>query len=95
VLKLLNLEGRTLQNQALILGIVAAFVLILKTIISVIFTRRTLFFLSRRGALISENLISRLLNQDLLDIQKRNVQETLYAVTQGVNIITMGVLATQ
>ena len=94
VLKLLNLEGRTLQNQALILGITAAFVLILRTVISVIFTRRTLFFLSRRGALISEDLISRLLNQELLDIQKRNIQETLYAVTQGVNIITMGVLAT-
>lgn len=94
VLRVLNLEGQTLQEQAIVLGTAAAFVLTLRTIISVIFTRRTLFFLSRRGAFISEDLISRLLNQELLDIQKRNVQETLYSVTQGVNIITMGVLAT-
>jgi ABC-type multidrug transport system fused ATPase/permease subunit len=94
VLELLQLEGRTLQSQAFILGTAAAFVFILRTAITVVFTRRTLFFLSRRGALISEDLISRLLNQGLLDVQKRNIQETLYAVTQGVNLITMGVLAT-
>ena len=93
-LELLQLEGRTLQSQAFLLGTAAAFVFVLRTVISVIFTRRTLFFLSRRGALISEDLISRLLNQGLLDVQKRNIQETLYAVTQGVNLITMGVLAT-
>jgi ABC-type multidrug transport system fused ATPase/permease subunit len=93
-LKLLHLEGKSLQSQAFILGTFAAAIFLVRTVISVVFTRRTLFFLSRRGSIISENLISRLLNQQLLDIQKRNIQETIYTVTQGVNLITMGVLAT-
>ena len=93
-LKLMHLEGKSLQTQAFTLGSIAAIIFLTRTIISVIFTRRTLFFLSRRGAVISEDLISRLLNQELLDIQKRNIQETIYASTQGVNLITMGVLAT-
>ena len=94
VLSLLNLNGRTFQTQALFLGIAAAAIFVLRTIFSVVFTRRTLFFLSNKGAEISSDLTSKLLSQGLLDIQKRNTQETLYALTQGVNMITMGVLAT-
>jgi len=93
-LKLMHLEGKSLQTQAFTLGSIAAIIFLTRTMISVIFTRRTLFFLSRRGAVISEDLISRMLNQELLDVQKRNVQETIYASTQGVNLVTMGVLAT-
>jgi ABC-type multidrug transport system fused ATPase/permease subunit len=94
VLSLFNLDGRSFQTQALFLGVAAAVIFILRTIFSVIFTRRTLFFLSNKGAEISSQLTSKLLSQGLLDIQKRNTQETLYALTQGVNMITMGVLAT-
>jgi len=93
-LKILHLDGMPLQKQAFLLGLCAAVIFILRTVISVLFSRRTLFFLSRRGAVISQDLISRLLNQSLLEIQRRNIQETLYAVTQGVNIVTMGVLST-
>jgi ABC-type multidrug transport system fused ATPase/permease subunit len=94
VLSLLNLNGKPFQTQALFLGIAAAAIFVLRTIFSVVFTRRTLFFLSKKGAEISSDLTSKLLSQGLLDIQKRNTQETLYALTQGVNMITMGVLAT-
>jgi ABC-type multidrug transport system fused ATPase/permease subunit len=48
--------------------------------------------LSRRGARISSSLISKLLSQDLLTIQRRTTQETLYAVTRGVDSITLGVI---
>ena len=93
-LSILHLNDKPLQTQALILGISAALILVFRTLFSIFFTRKTLFFLSNRGAVISDNLVSRLLNQNLLKIQERNTQETLYAVTQGVNMITMGVLAT-
>jgi ABC-type multidrug transport system fused ATPase/permease subunit len=94
VLTLLNLNGKAFQTQALFLGVSAAAIFVLRTIFSVVFTRRTLFFLSIKGAEISSDLTSKLLSQGLLEIQKRNTQETLYALTQGVNMITMGVLAT-
>lgn len=92
-LNLLRLDGYAFQQQAAILGLVAAAILIGRTIFSIIFTKRTLLFLSRRGAVISSTLISRLLAQSLLAVQERTTQQTLYSVTQGVRVITLGVLA--
>jgi len=94
VLEILGIGDNTFQTQAAILGALAASLLIGRTIFSIIFTRRTLFFLSRRGAAISADLISRLLSQPLLKIQSRTSQETLYAVTVGVTTITLGILGT-
>lgn len=94
VLDLLNLQDFTFQRQAAILGVAAALILITRTLFSIVFTRRILFFLSRRGALVSTDLISRLLAQPLLKIQSRGTQDLLYSVTHGVNAITLGVLGT-
>jgi ABC-type multidrug transport system fused ATPase/permease subunit len=94
VLVFLHLQNQSLQMQATILGGTAALVLIARTAFSIIFTRRTLFFLSRRGALISSDLISRLLSKSLLTIQERSTVETLYAVTHGVGIIVLGIIGT-
>jgi ABC-type multidrug transport system fused ATPase/permease subunit len=94
VLNLLGLGSFGFQSQVAILGLSAAGILIMRTILSIIVTRKIFYFLSRRGALISSNLISRLLSQSLLDVQKRSTQETLYAVTSGVNSIMLGVLGT-
>ena len=94
VLRILHIAGETFQTQASIIGALALVLLVGRTILSIFFTRRILFFLSRRGAKISANLISRLLAQPLLTVQMRTTQETLYAVTGGVVIITLGILAT-
>lgn len=94
VLKLLNLTNFDFQNQVAILGCSASIVLIARTIISIIATRKIFFFLSRRGAWISSNLVSRLLSQSLNEIQARSSQETLYSLTTGVSAITLGVLGT-
>jgi ABC-type multidrug transport system fused ATPase/permease subunit len=93
-LRVLHISEMQFQAQAMILGIGAVFLLVGRTILSIFFTRRILFFLSRRGAKISANLISRLLSQPLLIVQARTTQETLYAVTSGVAIITLQILAT-
>jgi hypothetical protein len=93
-LKVLHISEMSFQEQAAILGIRATLILISRTLFSVFFTRRTLFFLSRRAAVISANLVSRLLTQSLLMIQSKTTQESLYAVTYGVNTITVGVLGT-
>lgn len=94
VLRLLHLTGSSFQTQATILGATAVVLLVGRTILSIFFTRRILFFFSRRGAAISANLISRLLSQPLLIIQSRTTQETLYSITRGVEYITLNVLAT-
>jgi ABC-type multidrug transport system fused ATPase/permease subunit len=94
LLNFIGLDNKPFQTQAAVLGITAASLLIGRTIFSIIFTRRTLFFLSRRAAAISSSLMSRLLSQSLLDIQARTTQETMYALTTGVTTITLGILGT-
>jgi len=94
VLDFLHIANLSFQLQAILLGVGALFLLVGRTIISIFFTRRILFFFSRRGAKISSELVARLLSQPLLTILARTTQETVYAVTSGVAIITLQVLAT-
>ena len=93
-LSVLHISGLTFQRQALILAASAVLLLVGRTILSIFFTRRILFFLSRCGAKISSNLISRLLSQPLLIVQARTTQETLYSITRGVELIVLQVIAT-
>ncbi len=92
ILRLLNIEGFSLQYQVGILGLLAAGLLIAKTIFSIIFARKIMFFLSRRGAIISSRMIRKILNLNLVKIQERSNQETLYYSTYGVTAITLGII---
>ena len=92
-LKLLHLENLTFQYQVAALGGLAALILISRTLLSVFFSRRTMFFLSRRGANISSDLVSRLLNQSYLKVNAKSTQETIFALTSGVTVLTLVVLA--
>ena len=92
VLKLLGISDLNFQSQVAFLGLLAAAILVSRTIISVIITKKILFFLSRRSALITSNLVSRLLSQSIINVQAKTVQETAYALTAGVSSITLGIL---
>jgi ABC-type multidrug transport system fused ATPase/permease subunit len=91
-LEFFQIETFAFQSQVAILGSAAAILLISKTVVSVFFTRRTLFFLSRRSAAITSKLLAKVLNQPLLWIQKRTHQQTLFAITDGVSAIMVGVV---
>lgn len=93
VLRFLSIDKFTFQSQAIFLGLLAAFFLVSRTILSIVFTRKILFFLSMRGAQLSSRLVAKLLKQPLLLIQSKTSQETSYAVTTGVSAITMGILS--
>lgn len=93
VLEMLNLSGFVFQKQIAVLGAIAVVFLVGRTMISVFLTRKVMFFLSRRGAVISSNIISKLLNTSLTSIQSRSTQEILYATTRGVDLIVLQVLA--
>ena len=94
VLQFFQLSELSFQAQALALGASAVILFVGRTILSIFFTRRILFFFSRRGAALSTNLVSRLLSQPLVHIQSKSTQEMLYALTNGVDFITMNILAT-
>ena len=92
-LNFLNISNLSFRDQVVILGTAAAILLVSKTLFSMFFTRRIMFFLSRRSASISANLFSKLTSSDLLMIQKRSLQETIFGLTSGVERLTLGVLA--
>lgn len=94
ILEILQLDTLSFQSQVTILGLAAAFLLVIRTVLSVIFTRKILFFLSRRGANLSAQLVGKLLSRDLDVIQQRTVQQNLYSVTTGVSVITVGIIGT-
>ena len=92
ILKFLKIDHFSIQHQVAIIGLAAGLVLISKTLFSIYFSRRTLFFLSLRSANITRNLVAKLLNQSLLEVQKKSLQENIYMVTGGVGNIISGIL---
>jgi len=94
VLRVLNVENLSYESQVITIGGCVIILFVGRTVLSIFFTRRILFFFSRRGAELSTELISRVLSQPLLKVQERTTQSTLYAATTGVSVITLGILAT-
>lgn len=94
LLRWFGIENLSFQNQAALIGLFAVFVLVGRTLLSIFFSRKTLFFLGRRGAQISADLVSKTLSRSYLGIHSRSSQETLYATTSGVETVTLGVLGT-
>jgi len=92
VLRFFHVEDLVLQKQVLVLGLCACLVLVLRTILSIWVTKKTLFFLSNRAAFLSETLIAKLLTRPLLSIRERTIQETLFSLTVGVELLMLGVL---
>ena len=93
ILNFFNIEELSVQQQAFSLGILASTFLVIKTLFSVFFAKRTMYFLSYRSAKITEKLISKLLSQSLQGIRKNSVQENIYALTGGIGSIVNSIVA--
>ena len=94
VLQLIQIENLDFRSQVAILGVGAAIILIVRTIFSVYFSRKILFFLSFKASALSGRLFSRAIQEPLLSIKSKSSQELLFALTAGVTTVTMGVLGT-
>jgi len=77
---------------AVALGGTAAALLMVKSALSMLVLRRIFVFVANRQAMISSRLASRMLSRPLLDVQARSTQDASYALTVGVNALTMGVI---
>jgi len=92
VIQILGLEDDSIQRQVALIGLTAGLILVLRTVLTAIVTRRTMLFLSRRAAAVSSNLFAGLLSMNLEDIQKKTKQENLFALTTGVNQLLTGTI---
>ena len=92
LLNLLGLNSYTFQQQVIFLGLLSILMILIKTLISVYFTRRVFFYLSIKSAEISSKLMSKLLNQNLQELRKNTSQEVLYIVNDGIKNFFIGLI---
>lgn len=93
-LEILNLQDLSFQRQVTWLGILASVFLVTRTLLSALLTKRTLKFLSNRGAKISSDLVNKFLAQPLASVQNKSSFENMYSLTTGVWIAILEVLGT-
>ena len=92
VTQFIQIENLTFQNQVLVLSFITISILLTKTAASLWITRRSLRFISRRGAHLSGLLLRNLLNRPATEISSYSQQELIYSATAGVQNLTTGII---
>jgi len=90
----LRLSELTFQRQVAIIGGVAALILVGRSLLTMFISRKILYFLSYKSAAISSKLIAELLSRNITQVKRRSSQETLFAVTTGVQALMLNVAGT-
>jgi ATP-binding cassette, subfamily B, bacterial PglK len=92
-LKILNIDGREIQFQVFTIGILATLVLVFKTSISIVGSKKLLSFLGRRNSMLSSRFFKEFYNLDYTQTSKVNIQESIHHISTGVTSMIMGVVA--
>jgi len=92
LLEIFGLSNLSFQSQVGFIGLFAATLMLAKTVFSAIFVRKITFFLAFKSASVSINLINQFFSLPLRQIQSKSSQETLFALTSGVNSLMLNVL---
>jgi ABC-type multidrug transport system fused ATPase/permease subunit len=93
LMDLLGINELSFQSQVAVLSVFAVVIFLLRTFISIYFIRRTYSFFANRSALLSSDLVLKVLGQNILKLRERTIQETLFSVTEGVRALMMGTFA--
>jgi ABC-type bacteriocin/lantibiotic exporter with double-glycine peptidase domain len=93
LINLLNLQNLTFQRQIFVLGVATSLILVFKTLVSLYLTRRTIFYLSNRAAVISNTMMQKLVQLDLKKFSSFRSNDLVYAFSVGISTISMGIVA--
>ena len=88
----IGLAGFTISQLSVTVALAAVFVLVLKTVLSALLTRRITRFLANRQAEVSAGLARRFLRRPLADVQLWTTPEAIYALGSGVGAATVALL---
>ena len=94
IMDFLNLTNFEFQQQVAILGIAAGSAFIVRTISSIYINRRIMYFFSRKGASLANEVFAKVLGQNLMGVRRRSTQEYTYLFGEGISNLTIGTLAT-
>jgi ABC-type multidrug transport system fused ATPase/permease subunit len=86
------LEGVSFQGQVAFFGLIAGLTLLLKTFLSSYVNYRISIFLAHRSAELSARLIASFIRSGIEKVNKYTTQQTVFALTQGTNVIILGVI---
>jgi len=92
LLEFLKIQNFSLQAQSMTIAGMATFVMVVKTFIAIYFNRKILYFLSKKSATITTDLVSKYFSQPLDKIQLHSSPSFLQSTTSGVLNLTIGVL---
>jgi ATP-binding cassette, subfamily B, bacterial PglK len=93
LVNLLGMSSWEFQIQALFFALMAIVLLVGRSILSIIYTRRVLFFMSAKSAEVTRDLIRKILQKSDSANEFKSNQEKLFEITNGVDHITIHVLA--
>jgi ABC-type multidrug transport system fused ATPase/permease subunit len=92
ILKFMQIENYSPQIKVVLIACLAALILVLKTILSMYLMRKNLRFLSNLSANVSSSILQKVLSRELVEIRKIDVQAYVFAITEGVNALLIGIL---
>jgi ABC-type bacteriocin/lantibiotic exporter with double-glycine peptidase domain len=93
-LEIVGIEGFEFQAQVAIIGCVAVMLLLCRTLLTVYFTRRVIYYLTIKSARVTGSIASSLFARNLTQVKRYTNQELLYSLTFGVNSIMVGIIGT-
>ena len=88
----LGLGDLTISQLSVVIALAAVLVLVLKTLLSALMTRRITRFLANRQADVSVRLAREFLSRPLIDVQRWTTPEAIYALGSGVAAATVMLL---
>jgi ABC-type bacteriocin/lantibiotic exporter with double-glycine peptidase domain len=94
ILEILHLDQLSFQMQTALLGVIAILLFIVRTIFSVLISRKILRFLSAKSARISSNAAEVFIKQPFDQINSESSQGVLYRLTIGIDAIFVFVIGT-
>jgi len=89
---LLGIENLTSQFQVLCIGLFATLLMMAKTATALYLNKKIIFFLSKRGAVVTANLTGNLFKKSFTEIKERSGQKLIYTLTSGVDNLTVKIL---
>lgn len=92
LINLLGIESWSLDRQILVLGLVSGVLFISKSLFSLWLSRRMIFFLGKKSALISVELMSDILDSKLIFFQNRIRTKINHTFTYGINLLVQNLL---
>ncbi len=92
VLRVFHLQNLSLQSQVAFMAITSIILLLLRTVLSIKLTKRMYKFLAISSTELSSSLLLKAFNLPMQKLENMGSQDFLYAISQGVNNISFGVL---